>query len=184
MRLILASGSPRRRELIERITKKYEVIVPNVDESVPEGTPPAKAAMMIAARKAMAVAADHPGVNVIGCDTIVVLDGKILGKPEDMRHAFRMLRALSRRSHEVITGCAIVRKDGILRTFYEKTIVHFGYIPGPFIREYVASGEPMDKAGAYAIQGAAGLFVTGIEGDYNNVVGMPVGRIYRELLRL
>lgn len=178
--IILASQSPRRRELIRNITEAYEVAAALVEEILPEGISAEQAPVYLARLKASAVAVTRPGCVVIGADTVVVLDGELLGKPRDAADAIRMLRMLSGRTHTVITGCCIVR-DGIERSFFECTKVRFYPLSDREIEDYVACGEPMDKAGAYGIQGRGCLFVEGIEGDYFNVMGLPVARLNREL---
>lgn len=179
--LILASGSPRRKELLERTGRTFRVIVSDADEVLAASTKPANVAMANARAKALAVAAlVSSGATVIGADTIVVLDGRIFGKPADDDDARRMLRELSGKTHEVITGVCIVR-NGSCETFAETTGVCFRNLSAREIEAYIATGEPLDKAGAYGIQGAAGAFVDHIEGDYDNVVGLPVARLERTL---
>lgn len=181
--IILASQSPRRRELMARITTDFEVMVSQVDEILPDGISPEDTAAYLAEFKASAVAADHPDKTVIGSDTVVILDGEVLGKPEDAEDAVRMLKALSDKTHTVITGCCII-KDGEKVTFSEATKVVFYPLSDSDIAKYIATGEPFDKAGAYGIQGQGSLLVKGIEGDFFNVVGFPVGRLNRELRNL
>ena len=180
MHIILASRSPRRQELIRNITEDYEVIVSPVEEILPEGISPDMAPVYLSALKARAVAAAHPQNTVVGADTVVVLDGEVLGKPRDRADAADMLKKLSGRVHTVITGCCLV-KDGREHSFAEHTQVAFYPLTEREIEEYIATGEPFDKAGAYGIQGKGMLFVKGIEGDYFNVMGLPVGRLNREL---
>ncbi len=179
--LILASGSPRRKELLARTGRTFRVVVSDADESTAVDVPPADVAIDNARAKALAVAVDAPsGATVIGADTIVVLDGRIFGKPVDEADAARMLGELSGRTHQVITGVCLVR-NGRCETFAETTDVCFRSLSDAEIASYVATGEPLDKAGAYGIQGAAGAFVDHIEGDYDNVVGLPVTRLERAL---
>lgn len=179
--LILASGSPRRKELLARTGRTFRVVVSNADEIAPKDMAPIDVAMHNARAKALAVASGQPAcATVIGADTIVVLDGRIFGKPVDERDARRMLRELSGKTHQVITGVALARA-GQCETFAEITDVCFRELSDEEIAAYVASGEPLDKAGAYGIQGAAGAFVDHIEGDYDNVVGLPVARLERAL---
>jgi len=178
--IILASQSPRRRELIRNITEEYEVAVAPVDEILPEGISPEEAPVYLARLKARAVADEHPGRVVIGADTVVVLDGHVLGKPRDAADAKEMLHALSGRLHTVITGCCIVC-GGAERSFSEHTHVRFYPLSDREIEDYIATGEPLDKAGAYGIQGRGSIFVSGIEGDFFNVMGLPVARLNREL---
>lgn len=179
--LILASGSPRRKELLARTGRAFRVVVSNADEIAPKDMAPIDVAMHNARAKALAVASGQPAcATVIGADTIVVLNGRIFGKPVDERDARRMLRELSGKTHQVITGVALARA-GQCETFAEITDVCFRELSDEEIAAYVASGEPLDKAGAYGIQGAAGAFVDHIEGDYDNVVGLPVARLERTL---
>ncbi len=179
-RVILASRSPRRQELIRHITEEFEVMVSCVDEVLPEGISPEDAPVYLARLKADTVASSHPGRVVIGADTVVILDDEILSKPTDSSDAFAMLSRLSGRTHTVVTGCCIT--DGVRTVcFSEKTRVTFYRLTDREIAEYIATGDPFDKAGAYGIQGGAMLFVRGIEGDYFNVMGLPVGLLYRKL---
>ena len=186
-KIILASASPRRRELLTQAGFSFEVMVSQADETM-EQREPAEFVKELALRKAQAVAR---GLNqdavVIGADTIVVLDGEILGKPKDENQAYAMLERLQGRIHQVYTGVALkeVRKDteqpGFIRSFAEETKVAMYPMSGDEIRRYIATGEPMDKAGAYGIQGRAGIFIKEIQGDYHNVVGLPIARLYQEL---
>lgn len=180
MKLILASGSPRRRELLEKLNIPFEVIVSACDETLPEGIPVESAAEMLAVRKAAAVAKQHPEAVVIGADTTVILDGEILGKPADEADCKRMLHLLSGRQHQVITGVAIFW-DGHSASFSDETEVQFYPLSNAEIDAYAASPEPYDKAGAYGIQGQGALLVAGIHGDYYNVMGLPVARLARQL---
>jgi septum formation protein len=177
MRLILASNSPRRRELLGNAGFDFEVIPSDVDEGAPaEGEPPEEYARRVARSKALQVAARAPsGSLVLGADTIVVIGGLILGKPTGPFDATRMLRLLSGQTHEVITAICLVRApDQIEAVKHESTFVSFRELSNEEIRAYVASREPLDKAGAYAIQGLASKFVIHISGCYFNVVGLPV----------
>ena len=178
--IILASKSPRRRELIRNITEDFEVIVSEADETLPDGIAPEEAAVYLSSVKARAVARLHPDRVVIGSDTVVILDGGILGKPRDKDDAVRMLRALSGKIHTVVTGCTIIC-GGREHSFGEMTRVEFYPLNDREIEDYIATGDPFDKAGSYGIQGRGCLFVKGIEGDYFNVMGLPVGRLNREL---
>ena len=180
--LILASGSPRRRELLSIAGLDFEVIVADIEEKIPDGATPQEAVMSLALQKADAVAKQNPERTVIGADTVVVCDGAILGKPKDEADAFKMLRALSGRVHTVCTGVAIIRGSEI-KNFCEVTEVEFHELTDDEILAYVRTGEPMDKAGAYGIQGRGCVLVKRINGDYFNVVGLPVSRVYRELNR-
>ena len=179
-KIILASSSPRRKELLTTAGIEFEIHVKEVDESVPDGTPPADAAKMTAARKAAAVAEDYADCVVIGADTIVVANGKILGKPKDEADAESMLRMLSGIEHEVITGVCIIR-NGTPETFAQISKVKFYDLTDEEISAYVATKEPMDKAGAYGIQGLGCKLVEHIEGDYFNIVGLPVAEVCRRI---
>ena len=178
--IILASQSPRRQELIRHITDDFEVIVSPVEEILPEGIAPEDAPVYLAALKAGAVASTHPDRIVIGADTVVIHDGEIMGKPRDREDAARMLRLLSGSVHTVVTGCCIIQ-SGRQRRFSQRTEVRFYELTDREIADYIATGEPMDKAGAYGIQEKGSLFVEGIAGDYFNVMGLPVARLNREL---
>lgn len=179
--LILASGSPRRKELLARTGRTFRVVVSDADEIAPKDMAPVDVAMHNARAKALAVASGQlASATVIGADTIVVLDGRVFGKPLDERDAHRMLRELSGKTHQVITGVALAH-EGNCETFAEVTDVCFRELFDAEITAYIATGEPLDKAGAYGIQGAAGAFVDHIEGDYDNVVGLPVARLERAL---
>lgn len=216
-KIILASASPRRRELLTQIGLDFDIVVSETEEKI-TSTEPAKVVEELSAQKAEAVweklcsmTASQGSVTnaerldegsevfdpeqtsgettmtdtlVLGADTVVACDGKILGKPADTEAAAAMLTMLQGRGHEVYTGVTILHEENGERktlTFHEKTIVHFYPMTDAQIREYVATGDPMDKAGAYGIQGFCARYIRGIEGDYNNVVGLPVGRVYQEL---
>ena len=216
-KIILASASPRRRELLTQIGLDFDIVVSETEEKI-TSTEPAKVVEELSAQKAEAVweklcstAASQGSVTnaerldegsevfeseqtsgettmtdtlVLGADTVVTCDGKILGKPADTEAAAAMLTMLQGRGHEVYTGVTILYEQNGERktlTFHEKTIVHFYPMTDAQIREYVATGDPMDKAGSYGIQGFCARYIRGIEGDYNNVVGLPVGRVYQEL---
>lgn len=176
----MASGSPRRRELLERAGISFTVAPANADESIPDGFTPGQAVTELARRKASAANEEHPGELILAADTLVALDGEVLGKPADEKEAAEMLRRLSGRAHEVFTGVAI-RRGGQETAFFERTLVVFYELSASEIKEYIRTGEPMDKAGAYGIQGRGCLFVRRLEGDYFNVVGLPVARVCREL---
>ena len=177
---ILASGSPRRKELLSLITDEFEVLVSGCEESVPEGTPAEKVPAILAEQKALAVANLRPGDTVIGSDTVVVLNDEIFGKPKSKEHAHSMLRALSGKKHFVYTGVAVVEK-GVVRSFVQKTEVEFYELSNETIDKYIETLEPMDKAGAYGIQGKGSVLVKGINGDYFNVMGLPVAETARFL---
>ena len=178
MKLILASASPRRKELLAMMTENFTVVVSDADESVESGQAPWEFAVETAEKKALNVAANYPKAAVIGADTAVVCDGEIMGKPVGQDDAVRMLKKLRNRTHEVITGLCIIC-GGKSFTAYEVTEVEFGNMTDAEIGAYVATGEPMDKAGAYGIQGKAGIFVKGIKGCYFNVVGLPLNALKR-----
>ena len=180
MKLVLASKSPRRSEILKNAGIDFIVRVADADETIPDGTKPEDAVVFLAARKAMAVERTDDEV-VLGADTVVVLDDKILGKPKDKDDAFNMIKMLSGRVHSVFTGvCAI--GDGISLTFAEETKVEFYPLSDNEIYDYINTNEPYDKAGAYGIQGLASKFIRGIEGDYFNVVGLPVSSVYKKII--
>lgn len=186
MKLILASGSPRRRELLKMTGLKFDVVTSDADESIPEHTDPGVAALLLSERKALAVANSDEckGNVVIGADTIVSLNGKKFGKPKDADDAYRMLSELSDKTHTVYTGVAIVNSDLTVNKFVEATEVHFYPLSDSQIRDYIATGEYQDKAGGYAIQGGGAVFVSGIIGDYYNVMGLPIGRLMQEMSKI
>jgi septum formation protein len=175
--VILASASPRRRELLARLAIPFTVIPANVDEQLHPGETPLAYVVRLAQAKAASIAQRFPEALVLGADTVVVLDTQIMGKPEDMAQARRMLTRLSGQQHTVITGLALLHHSRQLRYLDSvSTRVHFRPLSAAEIEQYVASGEPFDKAGAYAIQGLAGAFVASVDGCYTNVVGLPVQR--------
>jgi len=181
-RLILASASPRRRELLAQAGYSFAVEAADVDESVREEESPAGYVLRLAEEKAQAVFARHATdpkfIVVLGADTTVVCDGAILAKPEDPEDAKRMLLRLSGRVHEVLTGVAVASRAGVI-SGVEKTSVTFSAIPEAELDLYCATGEPMDKAGAYGIQGYAARWIPRIDGDYFNVMGLPIARVVR-----
>jgi septum formation protein len=183
MRLILASASPRRRDLLRNAGFDFEVRPGQIVEEIQPGELPEDFARRAAREKALQIAAFSPrGGLVLGADTIVVIGGQTLGKPSDSQDATRMLRLLSGRTHQVHTGICLVRApDGIEALRHETTLVSFRDLDEKEIRQYVESGEPSDKAGAYAIQGLASKFVTRISGCYSNVVGLPIALVYEIL---
>ncbi|MBD5134248.1 MAG: septum formation inhibitor Maf [Clostridiales bacterium] len=180
--IILASKSPRRKELLRQVgIEDFKISAPNVDESVEAGLSPAETVEQLSLRKARAAAKKAgPGDLIIAADTVVALDGKVLGKPRDEADAFAMLSALSGREHHVYTGVTVLRGEEAV-TRHEETAVTFRDIGPDEIRGYIATGEPMDKAGSYGIQGVGALLVSGIRGDYCNVMGLPVFRLGRIL---
>lgn len=194
-KIILASSSPRRRELMAQAGFAFEVLVSEADETIETETP-GEMVEVLSERKAAAVAEEikkqgfaEESVLLVGADTMVAIDGKKLGKPKDEKGAEEMLEELSGRTHQVYTGVTLIRlkkaENGSIlqesRTFSEVTDVSFYPLTKEEIRSYIATGEPMDKAGAYGIQGKAAVFVKEIKGDYNNVVGLPIARLYQEL---
>lgn len=173
--LILASGSPRRHELLTTAGIPHQIRVPMADETLPPHIESRRAVALLSQRKAAAALAISPEENalVLAADTVVSLDGEILGKPHSEEEARQMLKRLSGRSHTVCTGVTVANRVKSV-TAVEVTAVHMREIRPEEIDAYVASGDPMDKAGAYGIQGKAGIFVSGIDGDYFNIVGLPV----------
>ena len=186
--MILASQSPRRRELLSLICPEFRVVPAQGEELLPEGISPREAVLLLSRQKAGEVAGRlFPGGNaaetLIAADTVVALDGDILGKPHSPENAAEMLRRLSGREHSVFTGVTIaVGKE--LISFAEETTVEFFPLTEQEIADYVASGEPMDKAGAYGIQGRGALLVKRISGDYYNVMGLPAGELYQRLKQM
>ena len=176
-RLILASGSPRRHELLARLGLDFDIVVPDVDESVLPGELPAAYVARIAHAKAAAVAT--PGTAVLAADTAVVLDSHILGKPDSAGDAILMLARLQGREHVVMTGVTLAGATTVVHV--ESTVVAMAAMSDLEIAQYVASGEPMDKAGAYAIQDVGGVFIERIDGDPWNVMGLPLPVTYRML---
>ncbi|MFY9233551.1 MAG: Maf family protein [Fimbriimonadaceae bacterium] len=178
--IILASRSPRRIELLRKVIREFEVESADIDETPRAGEMPQELAERLAREKADAVFRRRPATFVIAGDTIVVIDGEVLGKPADADDARKMLAKLSGREHEVITAICFRWPDGEM-VFSEASAVAFRELTSEEIGEYVESGEPLDKAGAYAIQGGAARFVTRVEGYYSTVVGLPVERVAAEL---
>ena len=193
-KIVLASSSPRRRELMTQAGFVFEVMVSEADENI-EVEEPDRMVEELSKRKAIAVAElvekqgfAEDSVLIVGADTMVAIDGKKLGKPAGKAGAEAMLKELSGRTHQVYTGVTLIRiqkecgtfsKES--RTFSEGTDVSFYPMTEQEIRDYIATGEPMDKAGAYGIQGKAAIFIQGIRGDYNNVVGLPIAKLYQKL---
>lgn len=179
--MILASKSPRRKELLSLITSDFEIIPAVKDEILPEGISPENTVILLASQKAEEIYSNHKNTVIVSADTVVAIDGKILGKPKNEDDAFYMLKALSGRVHSVYTGVCAVFKDGSKTTFAEHTEVEFYPLSDNEIRAYIKTGEPMDKAGAYGIQDKGALLVKRINGDYYNVMGLPVSRLSRIL---
>ncbi len=185
-RLILASASPRRAEILRNVGIAFDVVATDVDESERPGETPEAHVRRLAIAKARAAAlrVAAPAV-VLGADTAVLVDSQVLAKPASTEDARRMLRLLSGRTHEVLTGVALLRlPENELIVEHERTQVTFGAMSETEVEAYLASGEPFDKAGGYAIQGRAGCYITRIEGCYFNVVGLPLARVYRMLREL
>jgi septum formation protein len=178
--LVLASASPRRQELLRAANIVFEVLPAHINEDPIPGEMPKACVERLALEKAQAIALQRPYDSVLSADTIVVIGNQILNKPVDHSDAIRMIRLLSGHRHEVITGVCLIH-EGKCEVASETTAVTMSEISEREIAAYVATGEPMDKAGAYAIQGIASRWIPRIEGDYNNVVGLPIARVYRML---
>ena len=182
-KIILASGSPRRKELLELAGVPFEIVVSEVEETIGAYSSPSDIVMSLALQKASAVAENNSDYIVLGADTIVTYESRILGKPSSEAEAKEMLQLLSGKTHEVYTGVAIIAKDKTV-TFYERTEVTFWELTEEEIDTYIASKEPLDKAGSYGIQGKGSIFVQHIQGDYYSVVGLPISRLVGELKKL
>ncbi|EXG88291.1 MAF protein [Clostridium sp. ASBs410] len=186
-RLVLASASPRRKELLAQIGITPEIVPSTIEEKITTSVPE-EAVMELSRQKAKDVASRmQPGTYVIGADTVVAAGGEILGKPVSHEDAYRMISLMEGRTHQVYTGVTLVYcgdRGNKVRTFVEKTDVHLYPMSDGEIRAYADSADPMDKAGAYGIQGIFAAFIKGIDGDYNNVVGLPVGRVYQEIKQM
>ncbi len=180
MKIILASASPRRKELLTLAGFDYEVVVSECEEILPDGITPDKAVEELARQKAEDVFARHNDAMIIAADTVVALDNTILGKPQNEDDAFRMLSSLSGRRHTVFTGVCIKTKDKT-DIFHVATEVEFYELSEKEMKDYIATGEPMDKAGSYGIQGKGFVLVKGIHGDYFNVVGLPLAETVRHI---
>jgi septum formation protein len=180
--LILASASPRRQQLLRETGIAFAVHAAHINEDQRAGEPPIEYAQRLAREKAQAVAEQYPRDYVLGADTIVVVDGEVLGKPLDAADAARILRRLSGREHQVTTAVAVASPEGETETRTSTTQVYFREITDVEIQQYVAGGEPMDKAGAYAIQGGASRWTNRIVGEFSNVVGLPLSLV-TEMLR-
>ena len=177
---ILASQSPRRRELLSMLGLKFEIVTADIDETMDETLSVEDAVAEVSRKKAEAVGATHPGRLIVSADTIVTVDGKVLGKPHSEGDARAMLRSLSGRTHTVMTAFCLYR-DGEARTHVEKTDVVFKLLSDEEIQAYIATGSPMDKAGAYGIQDGAAVFVERLCGDYYNVMGLPLCALVKRL---
>ena len=174
-KLVLASASPRRKEILEEAGYTFIIRTSDADESLPGGISPEEAVKLLAERKAKAVKR-KTDETVIAADTVVALRGKILGKPESEQDAFDMLRSLSGRTHEVYTGVCVLNEKRCM-LFSDKSLVEFRDLSDEEINEYIESGEPMDKAGAYGIQGKASAFAKVVSGSFYNVVGLPIEKL-------
>jgi septum formation protein len=181
-KLILASGSPRRCEILESVGWEFTKHVADIDETESEGERPENYVVRLAREKAQAVAGQYPDGIVLGADTTVVIDGQIMGKPVDHNDARRMLGMLAGNWHEVLTGIAVVR-NGETKADIQSTRVKFAPMSESEINFLAERGDPLDKAGAYAVQAQAALFIEGIEGDYWNVVGLPVSLVYALVMK-
>lgn len=183
VRLVLASGSPRRAEILRNLGVHFDVAPSPEAEPTAEGSP-TEAVLGLAEFKARQVARLHPDAVVIGADTVIDLDGAILGKPRGEADALQMLRLLNGRTHLVWTGVAVLAPDGRLASGVESSKVHFTQLPDEVLLQYVRSGEPLDKAGSYGIQGRGALLVAQVEGSYHNVVGLPVQLLEQLMKRI
>ncbi|MDW2797139.1 Maf family protein [Clostridium boliviensis] len=186
-KIVLASASPRRKELLNQVGLGPVIEPSGIDEKITT-TIPQEAVIELSRQKAEDVAINQlPGTIVIGADTVVASDGKIMGKPVSHEEALEMIRSFQGKTHQVFTGVTMILRgetENIVRSFAEQTDVHVYPMTQEEIRSYAESEEPMDKAGAYGIQGRFAAFIKGIDGDYNNVVGLPVGRVYQELKQM
>lgn len=182
-KIILASASPRRKEIMEMLGMDFDVVVSNIDETMDEKLSIEERIMEVARKKALDVLNDNPECLVIGSDTIVEVDGRILGKPHSKSEAEEMIRLISGRSHRVVTALAVVSND---EEYVDCDVahVHFIDIPKAEIKEYVITDEPYDKAGRYAIQGWAGVYISRIEGSFYTVMGLPLHLVYKNLSEL
>lgn len=182
-KLVLASGSPRRSEIMNSVGWEFTKDVPDIDESERKGETPEAYVQRLAKEKAQAVATSHPDEIILAADTTVVIEDKIVGKPKDLSDARRMLEMLSGNWHEVLTGIAVIN-NGTVEVGLQRTRVKFLPMNDDEIELLVAKGDPLDKAGAYAVQAQAALFIEGIEGDYWNVVGLPISLVYEMVKRV
>ena len=180
---VLASKPPRRAELMRYIAPDFEILPAECGENPPDGIEADEVPEFLAVQKALDVSKKRPDSLVIGCDTVVILNGEIMGKPKDLEDAFRMLKALSGRVHTVVSGVCLCYKGKTL-SFTQKTAVEFYQLSDEDILDYVRQSNPLDKAGAYGIQDKGGLFVKEISGDYYNVVGLPLARLNLEIKKL
>jgi len=180
-KIILASGSPRRKELLSDLGYQFDIIIPNLDESLLPGENPSEHVLRLSLAKARAIAMEHSDDIIIGADTIVVLGDKILGKPASPDEAVSMLKLLSGKPHIVYTGLTLmILNENIIKSDYDATKVVFNDLEESAIEKYVASGEPLDKAGAYGIQGMGSFLVNHYEGEFDTVIGFPT-KLFKEL---
>ncbi len=182
--IILASASPRRRELLKGIGIKFDVVPSGVDEDSLDGEIPRDHVLRLSKKKGVAVSQDNPNAWVLGADTIVIIDGEVLGKPETQKEAKKMLVKLSGRKHKVITGFAVVKDINVIISDAVESTVLFKEILEDEMNWYVETEEPYDKAGGYAVQGMAALFVRGIHGSYTNVIGLPLAEVVMALRKV
>ncbi|MCR4639083.1 Maf family protein [Ruminococcus sp.] len=180
MKIILASASPRRRELMRYITEDFEAVSTDCDETLPDNIEPTAASEYLAVLKAKAAAEKYPDCIVIGCDTTVICGSEILGKPHDRAQCIADISKLSGCTHQVVTGCCII-KAGKVSSFSEVTNVTFRKLTTSEIETYADTDEPYDKAGGYGIQGLGSALISHIDGDFFNVVGLPVGRLFNRI---
>lgn len=184
-KIILASGSPRRRELLTKLGINFQYCTSTVKENLKEWSSPEDLVMKNAAMKAYNVSNIYNEAFIIGADTVLFFDNSIIGKPKDSEDAGKTLERLSGNSHKVYTGVAVINKDnGICERFYQETVVYFKNLPPKLIEWYVKTEEPLDKAGSYGIQGKGSLLVDKIVGDYDNVVGLPMGMLLNTFIKL
>lgn len=180
MKIILASASPRRRELMRYITEDFEAVSMDCDETLPHDISPMAASEYLAVLKAKVAAEKYPDCTVIGCDTTVICEDEILGKPKDKAQCIADISKLSGRTHQVVTGCCII-SGGKISSFSEVTDVTFRKLTAAEIEAYADTDEPYDKAGGYGIQGKGSALISHIDGDFFNVVGLPVGRLFNKI---
>jgi septum formation protein len=183
-RLLLASASPRRREILENLGFEFEILPSNVDESEVPWNDPVESAKLLAEIKGVDAQKTRPRKTIIAADTIVLCEGQVMGKPKSSEDAAKMLGTLSGRVHEVVTGIALIKLPNTRIIEAERTKVFFRKLSPEEISRYISTREPFDKAGAYAIQGYASVFIDKIEGDYFNVVGLPVARLFSMFRKL
>lgn len=178
MNIILASASPRRKEILENTNTKFEIIKSEIDEVILENELPSQVVMRLAFEKSIDIALKHPDSLVIGADTVVVLNNNILGKPKDSSDAFNMIKQLSGKTHQVITGISLINLNANQKIIdYVVSNVKFKNLSEEDIKDYIQTNESLDKAGAYGIQGFGAMLVEEIQGDYFNIVGLPISRL-------